>query len=336
MSTYVVIGAGAIGGLVGARLSHAGHDVTLLVRPQHVELLRQDGVRVNGSFPLQSNPTVTADFEAVADLPPETIFLLATKSQGSLVALEQLAPHLHNRAVACFQNGVRNETFARRYSESVHGVMVRCGSRLLSPGVVAQTAPTGTFVVGHADGRIDQTSNTVVDDLNAAPGFRAEATDQVMSYKWNKLVSNLLNAVCALCNLTPSEALAQQESRWFLADIWQEAIEILDAAKVDYDPRGFDPFRNGIAAMRRIGDDALTSIEPIEKRPSTWQDLHFRRPTVEVDFFNGEIVEKAERLGLRAPLNELLTNRCNEAAAAGLGPGCDSITSLRNLAATTT
>jgi 2-dehydropantoate 2-reductase len=334
MSTYVVIGAGAIGGLVGARLSDAGHDVTLVVRPAHVESLRRDGVVVNGSFPLQSHPNVTADFDQVADLPRDTIFLLATKSQSSLAALDQVAPYLHNRALACLQNGVRNEAFAKRYTESVYGVMVRCGSRLLGPGAVAQTAPVGTFVVGQADGGVDHVCHTLALDLNNAPGFSAETTDQVMAYKWNKLVSNLLNAVCALCDLTPSEALGRQDSRWFIADVWQEAVTILDAAHIDYDPAGFAPFRDGIAAMRRHGDDALTTIEPIEKRPSTWQDLHFGRPTVEVDFFNGEIVQQARSLGRQAPLNELLTDRCNEAATAGLGPGCDSISSLRQRAAT--
>lgn len=68
-------------------------------------------------------------------------------------------------------------------------------------------------------------------------------------------------------------------------------------------------------------------------RPSTWQDLHFERGQVEVEWFNGAIVRLAQSLGRTAPLNQVLWERCEAAASERLPPGSETTDSIRAAAA---
>jgi len=133
----VVYGAGAIGGVTGARLWQAGHDVTLIARGAHFEAIARDGLvfdapegRTTLEIPVVSHP-VQVDWSG------DPVVLLAVKSQHTeevLDALGECAPP--GTPMVCAQNGVDNERRVLRWFPNTYGMCVMCATTHLRPGHV--------------------------------------------------------------------------------------------------------------------------------------------------------------------------------------------------------
>src|ERR1700742_3559614 len=146
---FVIFGAGAIGGTVGARLHQSGHDVTLIARGAHLEAIQRDGLR----FVTPVESAVLA-LDAVADpagvgWTGAEVVLLATKSQDTLQALLDLRGAAGPEVpVVCLQNGVENERAALRLMGEVYGALVMLPAAHLEPGTVEAY---GADISGHID-----------------------------------------------------------------------------------------------------------------------------------------------------------------------------------------
>lgn len=326
--SYIIHGAGAIGCVLAARLATAGRKVALVARGDHLAALQRDGLRIggrtDGHFRLPAARTAHE-----LDLDANTVVLLAMKTQHTFEAVEQHRELYDEVPLFCFQNSVSNEEWLLSEGFRAYGVMVRIGARIDEPGVVTHTGarradigcwPTGT----------DDLCARVVDDLVAAE-MRASLVERVIDLKWGKLVMNLTNAFSALVDLPVQEWFCAEENRFLMADIQQEAADVLEAAGITAIMDDGSDLRSWIARMRRPGlrEPREVADPSLYSYPSTWQDLHFRRPTVEVEHFNGKICELGERFGIPTPLNQVLTERCCDAAARRLGPGTETAASLR-------
>ena len=329
---YVVHGAGAIGSVLGARLTQAGRRVALIARGDHLEALQHDGLRISGhtegNFRL---PAVRTAHEL--DLDDSTVVLLTMKTQHTFDAIDEHRKLYDGVPLFCFQNSVTNEEWLTSEGLRAYGVMVRIGARIDEPGVVTHTGarraqigcwPTGT----------DELCARVVDDL-VAGDLRASLDERVADAKWGKLVVNLSNAFAALTDLPVQDWFCAEETRFFLADIQQEAADVLEAAGIAPVMDDGSDLPSWIARMRKPGErEPRRNTDPeLLSYPSTWQDLHFRRPTVEVEHFNGRIRRLGEQYGIPTPLNRVLDERCRDAAARRLGPGTETVASLRATAA---
>ncbi|MGZ4244904.1 MAG: 2-dehydropantoate 2-reductase, partial [Solirubrobacteraceae bacterium] len=117
---FVILGAGAIGGAVGARLHQAGYDVTLIARGAHLEAIRRSGLTLvtPAERSVLSLPAVAEPAEV--QWTGEEVVLLATKSQDTLAALAALRDAA-GAPVVCLQNGVENERVALRFMDAVYG-----------------------------------------------------------------------------------------------------------------------------------------------------------------------------------------------------------------------
>src|SRR5438128_369032 len=123
----VVFGAGGVGSVIGGRLhQHAdahGHSVTLVARGPHCAAIRHNGLTIHDPA-----GTATIDVPAVeridqVDLADGDVVMLTMKTQGTPVALEQLAAHAPpGIAIACAQNGVENERLVLRQYRNVYGI----------------------------------------------------------------------------------------------------------------------------------------------------------------------------------------------------------------------
>jgi 2-dehydropantoate 2-reductase len=205
------------------------------------------------------------------------------------------------------------------------------GGRILEPGVVAHTG-SGVLTLGIWPNGIDDVCRRVAADLIES-GLEAPLTDDVEAAKWGKVLSNVNNAYLALVGISVQESRHFEIHRHFLADVLNEAIDVIEAAGIRADTSPQKPPRQQVASLRAPGDWEHIEIttDPDERTyPSTWQDLHFERESVEVEWFNGEIVRLAQRHGMAAPLNETLWHRCEAAAAAKAGPGTETPESLRS------
>ncbi|MBI4766440.1 MAG: ketopantoate reductase family protein [Deltaproteobacteria bacterium] len=245
---YIIFGAGAIGGVIGARLHRIGKEVVLIARGRHLEAIRQSGLRLEtpGGTDTLKIPAVSTPAEIQFE--KNDAVILGMKSQDTIGALEALRAAAGDRLpVVCTQNGVANERMALRRFENVYAMVVMLPATHLDPGVVQQnSAPTpGILDGGRYPVGTDPLIEAVCADLREAD-FSAQPDPAVMRQKYTKLLLNLGNAFQAICG---NEA----DGRDLLRAAREEALACYRAAGIAFATD--EEFRN------RRGD--LIRVQPI-------------------------------------------------------------------------
>jgi 2-dehydropantoate 2-reductase len=311
---YVVYGAGAIGGLVGGRLSQAGFDVTLIARGAHLRAIQESGLRIDSPMGREVVQVRAVAHPAEIDWSDATRVLLAVKSQQTTAALGELAMVAPpGTAVVCLQNGLANEPAALRLFARVQGVCVMCPAGHLEPGVIeAWSSPvSGLFDIGRYPAGADDVSRSLAADLNTAT-FDARAVPDILRWKRRKLLKNLANVIEALCG---PEARSST-----LSDlVVKEGEDVLAAAGLEV--ASVDEDRQRRADLLRIG------LIDGRAKPgdSSWQSLQRGTGEIETDYLNGEIVLLGRTLGVPTPANARLQGLARAAAAGRQSPGTVSV-----------
>ena len=319
VARYVIIGAGAIGGGLGARLHQAGHDALLVARGEHLAAIRAGGLRMRTpeedlvlSVPVAGGPGEVA-------LTPEDILVLATKSHQVPDALRQWVDVPvagggtagERLPIVLATNGVAAEDMALRYFARVYGACVWMWAAHLTPGeVVLEGVPrSGMFHLGRVPpGPGGEVTERVRGDWSSAR-FRVVLPDDVRPWKYRKLLTNLGNAMPAL--LGPVKGMGR-----LVRAAEEEGRAVLDAAGIAY---------------TSDADEAAARADSFEVHPvpgfdgvlggSTWQSLTRGTGHVETDYLNGEIVRIARAHGRDAPVNAALAALVRQAAVRGARPG---------------
>lgn len=291
---FVVVGAGAIGGLVGSRLTQAGHDVVLVARGRHGRLIADHGLAV-----------IDPDGEAVVRMPvvddlarlsfgSDDIVLLAVKSQHTARATDEiLRTGDSGIPVVCLQNGVANERTALRTFARVYGCAVMCPAVFLEPGVVhAHASPvTGLLDIGRYPRGVDDLAERVAATFRSAT-FRSEARHGIAAVKYGKLLTNLGNAIEVVCGPT--------ERKGPLGDLLRaEGERVLGVAGIAFETEADDPRRELISPRPIAGRERVGG--------STLQSILRGAGTIETDFLNGEIVLLGRLYGVPTPANAMVT-----------------------------
>jgi 2-dehydropantoate 2-reductase len=306
---FVIYGAGAIGGVVGAQLFRAGTEVVLIARGAHAEAMQKHGIVLEHGDDSELFKVDVATDPAAVDWRGDDVAMLTMKSQDTLAAVRALAavapPSL---AVVCAQNGVDNERVVLRHFEHTYGCVVMMPAAHLEPGVVqAHAWPTpGMLDVGIYPRGEDAGAHQIVAALNGA-GFNCIVRDDVMRWKYTKLLMNLANAVIALSGSSDESAELRRAVR-------DEGMAVLDAAGIDYASHEEDLARRGnhLTIVPLKGEHRLGG--------STHQSLARGTGHVETDWLNGEIVLLGRLHGVPTPVNALLQRLADEAARDGRAP----------------
>lgn len=307
---FVVYGAGAVGGVIGGRLSQHGHDVVLIARGEHGRAIRERGLVLRSP---DDERIVRAE---VVGHPREVAFsggevvLLTMKGQDTAAALADLAACAPpETSVVVAQNGVEGERLALRRFPDVLSVVVMCPAAHLRPGEVAvSSAPvSGILDVGRYPHGVDELTEAVAQAFNDST-FASETRPDVMRWKYRKLLTNLGNAVEALCG-----PQARRGRSGELAE--QEGLACLDAAGIAVASRQEDAERRGdLLELRPVAGQA-------RQGGSSWQSLARGTGTIETDTLNGEIVLLGRLHGVPTPVNALLQRLAGEAARRHEPPG---------------
>jgi 2-dehydropantoate 2-reductase len=307
---YVVFGAGAIGGVMAVLLDRAGLEVAVIARGAHLAAIRERGLTLRTPEADASVRVPAARSAGEIRWRDGDVALLAVKSQDTDGAIRDLAaaapPSL---VVVCAQNGVANERAALRRFENTIGMLVICPATHLAPGVVeAESSPCpGIMDVGRFPEGVDPVAEEVAAALRAAT-FDARALPDVMYWKYAKLLSNLGNAVEAVCG--PEAGGGELAGL-----VRREGEAVLRAAGIAYASPAEDAARRG----------DLISIRPVGGRRrvggSSWQSLARTAGDIEADFLNGEIVLMGRLHGVPAPANALLQRLANRMARERRSPG---------------
>ena len=307
---FLIYGAGAVGGVVGARLWEHGHDVVLIARGEHHHAIASSGLRLESPNEAKTLHIPAIDHPGEIELDPSDVVLLTVKSQDTAEALRSLASSAPGDvSVVCVQIGVANERAALRLFANVYGVCVIMPVTFLRPGAVqADSAPTtGLLDIGRYPNGKDETARLVAEAFNGST-FNANAIDDIMRWKYAKLLMNLGNAPEALCG--PSALVDEIDA---LAR--REAEACLRTAGIDFASPKEDRARRA---------DFLRVL-PVEGQTrgggSSWQSLARGVRSIETDYLNGEIVLLGRLHGVPTPVNELLRRLATRAARQGQAPG---------------
>jgi 2-dehydropantoate 2-reductase len=310
---FVIYGAGAIGGVVGARLHQSGHDVALIARGEHLRRIRSQGLTLQSPAERSVLELPAAeDPEQLGVGAEEDVILLAVKGQdtsGALAAL-RAAGAPATTPVICLQNGVENERLALRMFADVYGAVIMLPAAHLEPGVVLAygAKATGIIDIGRYPAGSDDFCEQVAVAFRASQ-LSSHVVPDVMRLKYAKLLLNLGNAVEALCG--PGEASDEltEQAR-------AEGRAVLEAAEIDAEDANVEDLEGRWA---RIG------VREIEGSPragsSSWQSLARGTGAIETDFLNGEIVLLGRLHGVPTPINTALVELAARNARAGTPPG---------------
>jgi 2-dehydropantoate 2-reductase len=308
---FVIIGAGAIGGVVGARLHQSEHAVQLIARGPHHDAIAARGLTLETPLERATLRIPVARTPATANITKDDVVLVATKSQDSeaaLGALRDAAPA--STPVVCLQNGVENERVALRRFANVYGAVVMSPTAHLEPGVVQAygTERTGTIDLGRYPNGVDHFAAEICRALSASQ-FDSEPRADIMRHKYAKLIANLPNAVQAICG-------ADAEAGELIRRVQEEGRTVLRAAGIAFEV-------DDVADIR--GRWEGWGVREIEGRPrgggSTWQSVTRGTGSIETDYLNGEIVLEGRLAGIPTPVNELLQALARETVRDEHEPG---------------
>ena len=308
-----VVGAGAVGATVGARLAAAGAQVCLVARGAHLEAIRNRGLQFidqvgpgSGTFRLPAG-------EDPSDFGPQDLVLIALKAYSVAPMLPRLGPVLGPETVVVpalnglpwwyfHRSGGPYEGMRLRSLDPdgrmataldpgrVIGCVVHLGAEVLEPGRVQLTAGQ-RLILGEPDGSDSERLRRIGSALQAA-GFQCETSGQIRRDIWSKLIGNLsFNPVAALTGYRMDQICNDAEVLDVIRAVLREGIEV--AARLG--------ITIGITVEQRI--DVARKLGAA--RISMLQDLEQRRP-LELAAIVGVVIELAELTGVPVPSTRAL------------------------------
>lgn len=282
-----VMGAGAVGCYYGGMLARAGHDVVLIARPQHVQAIEREGLRMETrSFDEHVRLAASSEPAAVkgADLVLFCVKSTDTESAGALIR-----PHLAPGAlVLCLQNGVDNADRLRTVltGHAVAAAVVYVATEMAGPGHVKHHG-RGELVIEPAS-----QSETVARAFVAA-AVPVEISGNVRGALWAKLMLNCAyNAVSAIAQLPYGKTVQGEGVKDVMRDVVAECLAVAQAEGVQ------------VPGDVHLAVDKLAGSMP-SQFSSTAQDLARGKPT-EIDYLNGLVVRRGDALGVPVPANRVL------------------------------
>lgn len=305
---FCIVGAGAIGGYLGAKLALAGEEVTLIARGAHLEAIQKNGLKLiiaDGSSEI-AQPTLATNDMTAAGL--QDVVILAVKAQ-SVPTIAPSLPSLYHAEtmVVTAQNGIPWWYFRKQGgeyegtsiqavdpdgiveanigSDRVIGCVVYPAAEIESPGVIRHIEGD-RFSLGEIDGSKSDRIQRLADAFKKA-GIKAPIRNQIRGELWVKLWGNLaFNPISALTRATLEEICQYPPTRELAYQMMSEALAIAEKLGV----------RMGISLEQRIEGAEKVGAH----KTSMLQDIEVGRPT-EVDAIVGSVAELGRLLQIPTP-----------------------------------
>ena len=304
---FAILGAGALGTILGAHLIRSGHDVVMLARGARAKVLERDGLIVHGLAELRERCAVVTDPTQLREV---DCFAVGTKAIDTLPSLE---PYRHVKVSTAFsmQNGVvKDELLADVFPpETVIGSMADFSGELLASGEVLFTRNVG-LDLGETAGGVSERVKALATTIDSA-GVRCNAVGDIKTREWSKFVAWAgLVPLAALTRLNTWRYLQDESGAWIAVKLVREVAQLAKALQIplmDLSPLPAQTLvqssdRDAIAAVQEIGRRFRTNAP--EHRMSTLQDID-RGTALEIEETLGFAVRRAKELGLQMPTLEL-------------------------------
>ena len=295
---FAILGSGAVGGYYGAKLAHAGHDVTFIARGAHLAAIREHGLQIRS--PMLGDFAVRAAAEEdTANIGPVDVVLVAVKAYDNDTALPRLGPMIGPQTtVLTVQNGVDSarEVAAHVGEAAVIGGPTYIATALSAPGVIEQTGTHRRIVFGEVFGALPRMTDRVrrIHEALAGADIQAEAVEDGRVPIWEKFIF-----LVPLAGFTGATRLP-------IGPVWADPViraRFLDAAReVEQVARA-----EGVP----VASDIVERIGPyIEGIPGTMRsslliDLSQGKRT-EVEALQGAVVRRAANANVPVPIMSTL------------------------------
>jgi 2-dehydropantoate 2-reductase len=319
-----IIGAGAIGGTVGAFLHDAGYDVTLVdADAAHVAAINDRGLRIDGIrgdrlFPVRAiGPGELSG--------PLGVVFLCVKGHFTAPAIAQYAPLLApDGFVLSLQNGLNEPIIAREIGEDrTLGAFVHFGADLIEPGFI-RLGNEQTIYIGELDGQITPRAEAVAAAL--AHVMPTAVTDNLWGFLWGKLVYGALAFGVSAVDAPIHEVLDDPVGRavcraaaaeaYLVASTQAPRLELIG----NFDPNAFAPgpdfTARADAPLDALADGARGATK---QHMGIWRDLAVKRRATEVDVLTGVLVATACERGIPTPVNAAILDLIHRIEAGEVG-----------------
>lgn len=319
--SFLVLGAGAIGGITAARLKKCGYDVGIVCKyEEYANLISREGLKIKGAGGEYTvKVPAYSSISGVKD--KKDVILHATKATDMVDAAFE-ARHIlkENGCFVSLQNGICEDKLASVAGEGrVIGCVTGWGATMESQGVLNMTSK-GDFILGYPGREPDDFLSAVAEALSSIVPVRTSAN--IMGHLYSKLIINsCITSLGAICGMYLGKMLARPKVRRIFIEIIREAVSVADAMNLKIEVFGgrldFEKFVRGdgfISDVRRHLMIRLVGFKYRKLKSSSLQSLERGKPT-EIEYLNGYVVENAAKYGVKVPVNEAVVRIIHEIEA---------------------
>lgn len=301
---FALLGAGALGSILGAHLARAGHSVVMLAREHRARQIQTEGLRITGLVDFATPVPTLSD---VSKLRSAAVLIVATKTPGTEAALATLR-HVDVDATLSIQNGpLKNELLANAFGEPhVLGALADTSGELLAGGEVVFTRNVNLFV-GELSGEVSPRAQRIAGAIDAS-GIRAEAVGNIRSLEWSKFAAWVgLMALSVTTRAVTWSYLTDPGTALVLARLVREMGQLTQASGIELTDKAVLPVATICDCTEEAAIDAVVKVgrefalRAPQHRMSSLQDLEAGRP-LEVHETLGYALEKAAQMNLALPL----------------------------------
>jgi 2-dehydropantoate 2-reductase len=302
-----VLGAGALGSILAAHLTRAGHDVSLVARGQRAKVLVEKGVVVKGVSEFRQGVRIV---EEASELTNTGTLILTVKAYDVGLALGAFK-HLDLETALGVENGVlKDQQIAGVFgAERTLGAIADFSGEVLPDGTVHFTRNEG-FYIGELPHGTSRRVDSLVQALNDA-GIVSTASDDILSLEWSKLAGWLgLTAVSVLSRLHTHHVLQSPELASLQVSIVREASQLASRLGVNLSDIGVlsaGKISNldeqaAVASIRGAGQ-AMQAQGLVTHKMSALQDIE-RGRRLELEETFGYVLRQGAEYGLKMPALE--------------------------------
>ncbi len=299
----LIVGAGAIGSVIGGLMAKAGHDVTLLGRPAHMEAIDRFGLRITGIWGKHrvTNVKTTTVSEHIGSDAFDWAFI-TVKSYDTEAAIREVASRLGAKTLVCsYQNGLGNvETIASEVGwPRTVGARAIFGSWIPEPGRVEVTVIANPSALGILDPATpEERVREMVAAMDAA-GIPTVYSDTITTVLWSKVAYNCaLNPLSALLDVPYGRLLESDDSRALMERVVHELYAVGHARGVYLEPDTPEAY------IKHLFEEL---IPPTAAHYASMRADFVHQRRTEIDALNGAICRFGAEHGIECPYNATLT-----------------------------
>ncbi len=325
-----VIGAGAIGSVIGGLLSKAGEDVTLIGRKPHVDAINQNGLLLDGALGKMVIQVKAAEY---LDFRPDLV-LLAVKTQDVESSVKRIKPYISGVPLVTMQNGVRSDDLVAEAlgKENIISSVVTFNGLFLEPGKALFSTPFGktALLLGEPFSANASRLQKLSAFLNKA--LPTDISDDIRGAHWAKLLWNLNTAVPAVTGLPMQEGNQYPQIRELNISLMKEGLEVVKLAGIRTADLPSMPLslmeiivKMPLSEASSMLKDGIKSLGELSLLGSILQSIR-RAKSTEIDYLNGEIVNLGKKKGIQTPVNSSIVELVHQIENTGKFLTVDELT----------